>query len=375
MTRILYLSIADARGHLMRAQLLGHGLQQAGAEVDFFTTSVQGQRFLAQFGVLSRLFSPTYYTVFDKYQNMRPLATDLRILSYIFFPLRMMKDIVEIKRWVKTRSIRLIINDSLHPALLFYALLPGEKVPVVHIHGETLLNALLNNFNQRLPHFMAKRFSRLVSAIMQRAGKQFLHNQSLTQIEKCPQGWRLPNPIAISMLDKHTLAQRYPLQDGKKLALIYLNPHFTDPALAEQLEALFTVEEWYFIGISEGFGQRPGWHSFCNCFADLMLVADIFISAPGMAALQLIRQYKVPSLLLVSAQPEQQANANALPSDIPVLNLTANQTEKIDWQKASSFIHSISNYKPTRPGNEAINQQGKALLDAWVQLLLAQKKQ
>ena len=49
--RILYLATADARGHLMRAQLLSRALIERGAEVRVLTTSDEGATFLGEFGI------------------------------------------------------------------------------------------------------------------------------------------------------------------------------------------------------------------------------------------------------------------------------------------------------------------------------------
>ena len=46
MARILYLAVADARGHLMRAHLVRRLLAPVGHRVDVVTTSEEGQRFL-----------------------------------------------------------------------------------------------------------------------------------------------------------------------------------------------------------------------------------------------------------------------------------------------------------------------------------------
>ena len=82
--RILYLATADARGHLMRGQLLAHYLQAEGDEVEVLTTSEAGVDFLANFGITSSIFTLFYYVEFDQHQNMRALATDWRVIRYFF---------------------------------------------------------------------------------------------------------------------------------------------------------------------------------------------------------------------------------------------------------------------------------------------------
>ena len=53
--RILYLATADARGHLMRAQLLSRALIERGAEVRVLTTSDEGATYLGEFGIAAAL--------------------------------------------------------------------------------------------------------------------------------------------------------------------------------------------------------------------------------------------------------------------------------------------------------------------------------
>ena len=55
--KLLYLATADARGHLMRAQLLTHALRAQGVTVDVLTTSDEGARFLAGFGIEAPVLS------------------------------------------------------------------------------------------------------------------------------------------------------------------------------------------------------------------------------------------------------------------------------------------------------------------------------
>ncbi len=85
-TRILYLATADARGHLMRAQLLVHALRKTGAEVDVMTTSEQGQRFLQSFGIEAEILSLHYAVQFDSEQNMLRKATNRNVAHYLFHP-------------------------------------------------------------------------------------------------------------------------------------------------------------------------------------------------------------------------------------------------------------------------------------------------
>lgn len=113
--KILYLATADARGHLMRAQILVHALRDSGAEVEVLTTSDAGVQFLAQFGVQSQMLSPHYAVQFDTEQNMQRKATDRNVAHYVFRPSRMLTDIRKLAK--KLRGFDLIINDSFQPCI------------------------------------------------------------------------------------------------------------------------------------------------------------------------------------------------------------------------------------------------------------------
>lgn len=60
MERILYLAIADGRGHLIRAQLLNRLLRPKSIEVDLVTTSGAGQAILHRFDVPARVLRESF---------------------------------------------------------------------------------------------------------------------------------------------------------------------------------------------------------------------------------------------------------------------------------------------------------------------------
>ena len=99
MPRIVYLATADARGHLMRAQLLVHALHAAGAQVDVLTTSDAGQAFLAAFDIDAAVLSRHYAVQFDERQNMLRDATDRNVAHYVFrlLELTTLRRIAELK--------------------------------------------------------------------------------------------------------------------------------------------------------------------------------------------------------------------------------------------------------------------------------------
>lgn len=127
--RLLYLATADARGHLMRAQLLTHALQAQGAAVEVITTSVAGARFLHTFGIQASVLSPHYAVQFDARQNMRAAATDANVAAYLLHPARLLRDVLQLQR--RLREVDLVLNDSFHPALLVMGMLPVWRHKIV----------------------------------------------------------------------------------------------------------------------------------------------------------------------------------------------------------------------------------------------------
>jgi len=119
----------------------------------------------------------------------------------------------------------------------------------------------------------------------------------------------LPTPLAL--VDTEKGSARRSLR-----AAVYLNPHFSDPVLAEALETALqqgrSVDsaqdgEVFFLG--EGYAHRPGWKPYAKDWIDIAARSELIVSAPGMAALATAQALDKPMILIVTAQPEQQRNA------------------------------------------------------------------
>lgn len=301
---MIYLATADARGHLMRAQLLTHALRAQGAVVDVLTTSDQGMRFLAQFGIEARLLSRHYAVQFDARQNMLRAATDANVANYLFRPSRMLRDIWRLRAML--READLLINDSFHPALLFMGCMPGWRHKVVHVYGASLRLAFESNFQGRVPSLLAGLFRRIVTFQIDRSRARLEHDFCYSIVDsdtarRCGGHYRLPTPVAIVQAQAPRAA---PLA---RRASVYLNPHFCDPLLAEALELGLAGMQAHWVG--EGYAGRPGWLAHDTRWVDNAVDSDLIVSAPGMAALSIALVYRKPILLLVTEQPEQQINA------------------------------------------------------------------
>lgn len=299
--RILYLATADARGHLMRAQLLAHALRAAGAQVRVLTTSDEGARFLAGFGIDAPVLSRHYAVQFDTQQNMLRRETDRNVAHYMFHPGRMLRDVGRLR--VLLREADLVVNDSFHPALLLMGWLPVWRRKVVHVYGASLRRALETNFRGRMPLAVARLFGAIVAWQIDRALARIEHDFGYGEPQHDGHGrHRLATPVAVA----GTARQGGTAQGA---AAVYLNPHFEDPALADGLEQGLAEAGVSAHLVGEGYARRTHWHARDEHWIEAAAHSAFIVSAPGMAALSIAAVYRKPILLLLTDQPEQAINA------------------------------------------------------------------
>ena len=358
-SRILYLATADARGHLMRAQLLVHALRQAGAQVEVLTTSEQGQQFLHSFGIQAQILSQHYAVQFDSEQNMLRKATNRNVAHYLFRPGRMLRDIGRLRR--RLHDADLVINDSFHPALLYMGMLPGWRRKVVHVYGASLKVALINNFEGLWP----RQFGRLFGWIVGRqidAARACIEHDFAYDIDdaKAPALFRLPTPVA--------LATPVSSADG---AAVYLNPHFREPALADALSAGLAAAGLCAHRVGEGYAGRSGWLGVDPDWASRAAQAQVMVSAPGMAALSIALVYQRPIILVLTDQPEQASNA-ARAAQLQVLHRVVTwRGDAEDFQRqVAQAARELTSAAPELAGASG-QQRAQARLDAWVSRLLS----
>jgi hypothetical protein len=383
------MATADARGHLMRGQLLYHALRARGAEVTVMTTSDEGCRFLAEFGVPAEVLSRHYAVVFDSRQKMRTVATDIRVTTYFFLPWHMLVDIRRLAR--RFAGVDLIVNDSLHPAFLLMGGLDPWRNRAVHIYGWSLRESLEENFIGRLWGPGARFFRWWVRFGLSRARGRLVHDFAFTLPES-------PDPS----LPEHRLPTPLALPDPAGLgacpvrkAAVYLNPHFSDPALAEALEAALRKPGTSFAGrphvrneelpdddaiffLGEGYAQRPGWRAYARDWIDIAARARLLVSAPGMAALAAAQALDKPVILIVTAQPEQKRNAEravTLGLRHRVVSWDAKSTKE---QFAQDFagahrdlMREDAAYQASRKEEHRPHILLKERLDRWVDVLMA----
>lgn len=358
--RILYLATADARGHLMRAQLLVHALRAAGAQVEVLTTSAPGQAFLQRFGIQAQILSLHYAVQFDREQNMQRQATNRNVAHYLFRPGRMLRDILHLRR--RWRGVDLVINDSFHPALLYMGMLPGWRRKVVHVYGASLKRALLNNFEGLWPQQFGRLFGWIVGRQIDAARARIEHDFAYDVDDaQAPALYRLPTPVA--------LAEALPDALGADAA-VYLNPHFCELGLADALSAGLGDAGLHGHRVGEGYAGHDGWLGVDPHWASRAARARLMVSAPGMAALAIARVYQRPIILVLSDQPEQTSNA-ARAAQLQVLHRVVTwRGDAADFRRqVAQAAQQLSAAAPA-PDVAAGNQRARARTDAWVSRLL-----
>lgn len=300
--RVLWLAVADGRGHLMRAQLMRRLLAPSGVDVDIVTTSRDGAAFADSFdssrpcGVLDSEFG----VVFDGQQNLRWGRTAARMIAYVGLPTRCRADL----RWIERRAAgaALVVNDSFHPALLLAPLLGHPlRARLVQVYGESLRTAVQGYWGQRGPYASA------VAAALA-GSRACIEHSFASPDEAAPGTLRLPPLIAAPRRRADEVRAALGVPPGGRLAVVYLNPYFHDPALAAAIEAALAATGHTMHAIGEGFAGRRGWLARDPQLVEAIGAADVFVSAAGMATLNQARTFGVPFVALATAQPEQRRN-------------------------------------------------------------------
>ena len=125
--RILWVAVADARGHLMRAHL-ARKLLAPELEVEIATTSQAGIDFLRALGTPAKQLGRGYQLAFDARQNLDRAETERRLLRYLMVELVAIGHLERERALSVGRAIR-GVNPFITEAILadFEALLSAAK--------------------------------------------------------------------------------------------------------------------------------------------------------------------------------------------------------------------------------------------------------
>ena len=359
----------------MRAVILRELLAERGVRVDVVTTSEEGRRFLAALGCPAKVLSDHFRIVYDDAQNMRRLRTEARVLAYLASPRRGRKDLAALCRMAEGADF--VVNDSMHPALFFFAK-AAREMRIVHVYGENIGEATDRHFDGALPKPVADRFSSLVRGLRERSFARIVHAQG------GPFGWdpaarlhRVPAIAARPSRSRGEMRAALGVPDGARLAVVYLNPHFRDPSIAAALEhalSRFTLSYaraeskggYRVHAVCEGYASRAGWVARDPRLCDAIAAADLFVSAPGMGAITQARAFEVPFLALTTDQPEQLRNLAAL-RDLPETRAAAVRAASADLAGDLAAAVARLHSEATRPDPGAAIDR---IHDAWTSLFL-----
>lgn len=298
--RILYLAIADGRGHLMRAHLLRELLAGHGVTVDIVTTSEDGARFLEALGSPSRLLPNSPQLQFDDRHRLDVRRTRAALLRYLR-PSGVRRELRTLEAWAEGAD--LVVNDSMHLALLF-ASAWRPKLRVVQVVGENIFRSATEFVRGEGSAVLRGMGASLISAAFGRSFARIFHSLS-PALSTTARTWRLP-PI--------TAAPRAAPREGRTAA-VYLNPHYASPEIAEAVERAIRSAGLALHGVSEVFAARPGWRATDPRFVDAVANASVLVSGAGMAALEQSRLFGVPLVTLLGDQPEQARNVAEASAD------------------------------------------------------------
>jgi hypothetical protein len=285
MNRILWVAVAEARGHLMRALLMRALMLDAGVVVDIATTDDLGRRFVAAAGVDAEVLPGGFHLVYDGRQNLDRAATERAFERYL------MRGLVRDLRWLgrKRDDCDLVVNDSFHPALLAATLLPfGQRSRVVNVYGEHLRAAVTRELDD---------------------GRRFLFDRALGRAREVVHTLELP--LHDRMRPLIAAPKRLP---KRGTAAVYLNPRFSEPRVADAIERAVDEAGLELHAVGECMAHRPRWRATDARLCDAIAAADVLIAAPGMGTLSQVHAYGTPFVALMSDQPEQRLNARFFPA-------------------------------------------------------------
>jgi hypothetical protein len=308
MSRILWVAIAEGRGHLMRAHLARRTLADAGIEVEVATTREDGRQFLAALGCPSLLLpGGPAGLCYDGLQNLDRAASERAILARL--PRAAWADL----GWLRARADRwaLVVDDAFHPSLVLAPfVISSRTLPIVHVHAEHLRSVI----------------GGVVDLAAQRA---------FATLEISSKG-ALPPLVSL------------PKSTGpKSIAAVYLNSYFTDPRLGDAIEGALAAHA--LPGHLVGYRDRPGWRSVDPQLAEALGRARVLIAAPGLATATQVAQLGIPFVGLLSEQPEQRANwarlVETAPGPLAAVELSGPDL-RAQIERALSWVSSA----PTRVG-------------------------
>lgn len=312
--RVMWLAVADGRGHLMRAHLMRQLLGRAGARVEVVTTSSEGARFLEALGTPAQVLAPGFRIVYDAQQNLDRRATERLVLRYLLSPRRIQADLRSLQPLMEGAD--LVVNDF-HPLLLALPMFGRDPFEgrVVHLYGQNLWGAFEEHLHGRAPELVDRLFRRRARRLRSLAFGTVEHSLEVApgKLERQgPRAVRLAPIVPSLRAQPEAVRSRLGVGREERLATVYLNPYFRDPTLGERLERALVDRGYRLHAVGEGLAGRPGWRPYEPHLAEIAAASDLLVAAPGMGSLGQARLFGVPYLAVCTDQPEQAQNLSQL---------------------------------------------------------------
>lgn len=372
--RVLWLAVADARGHLMRAHIAKQVLAARGIEVDIYTTTQAGVAFLRKFGTEAKFLNDHFGVVYDGKQDMDKWGTERKTLAYLLLPTRMLNDM----RWFGQVGKRydFVVDDSFLPSLLLQPISPFMRdIRVVHVYGKYMREAVAGQFEGgRWAKQWDDFYSKTINDMCDRAFARVEHTFDVAdEGEREAMTWRLPPLIPMPTRTPEEVRASLGVAADQKLAVVYLNPNFNVPEIAAAVEHAFADKRWKLHAVGEGYAGRPGWIAQDTRLGEAIMAADVLVSAPGMGALAQARLFHTPLLAVVTDQPEQRRNLKFLEdADHPTQNVALAELSTLPARMASglaSLEARTADGGPRPSALEAVQARQKLWADAFAELV------
>ena len=300
---VLWLAVADARGHLMRALLCRRALAERGVAVDIVTTGSDGARFAEAMGSAANVAFDAWRVAFDESQRIDRRRTRRRAVRYVLDPRLMLRDQRTLRSW----NYDVIVNDF-HPLLLWERPL-GGRVPIVHVHGHNLWRAVARPFASGPANDVTEA---LLRRLRDRGDAVVEHHPRCTSRSRSGHVVRLPPIGPEPTRPRGEVRDEAGITSEETMAAVYLNPYFRDPEIAAHIERECHQAGVRWIGLAEGFAGRAGWRAYDSDWASTVAAADVLVAPAGMGSISLHQRLGIPLLGLLTDQPEQLANASML---------------------------------------------------------------
>ncbi len=312
--RVMWLAVADGRGHLMRAHLMRQLLGRQGVRVDVVTTSPEGARFLEALGTPSQVLAPGFRIVYDAQQNLARRDTERLVLRYLLSPRRIHSDLRGLQPLMEGAD--LVVNDF-HPLLLALPMFGQDphEGRVVHLYGQNLWGAFEEHLHGRAPALVEKLFQQRARRLRSLAFGTVEHSLGVSPgvVERrAARAVRLAPIVPALSARPEQVRSRLGVGRDERLATVYLNPYFRSPKLGERLERALRARGYRLHAVGEGLQGRPGWRAYEPHLAEVAAASELLVAAPGMGSLGQARLFGVPYLALCTDQPEQAQNLTQL---------------------------------------------------------------